>query len=271
MRRSPIPWTVFACVRLKPMTLLTRVTVRRFAAAVLAVFFAMFLGSQFPALRADHLGFFLAAHPRDQGRVLPPHQPGEGGPHDVVRVRRAERLRQHVLDAARLAHRAHGAAGDQAGAFRRRLEQHAARTELADHLVRNRRALAERDPDQVLLCRLDALLDGRRHFLRLADAEADDAVAVADDHQRAEAQVLAALDDLRHAVDRDDGVLDLQLRRLDFLPIAVHQCHYWATFSKYSAGRAVIAARSPAVTSTLVPYSGCAAITTRTPSLLRAP
>ena len=71
----------------------------------------------------------------------------------------------------------------------------------------------QRHADQVLLGRLDALLDGRRHFLRLADAEADDAVAVADDDQRAEAQVLAALDDLRHAVDRHHVVLDVELRR----------------------------------------------------------
>ena len=80
--------------------------------------------------------------------------------------------------------------------------------------VRNRGAL-QRHADQVLLRRLDALLDRRRHFLRLADAEADHAVAVADDDQRAEAQVLAALDDLGHAVDRDDGVLDVELRRID--------------------------------------------------------
>src|SRR5207245_11120626 len=73
----------------------------------------------------------------------------------------------------------------------------------------------QRHADEILLRRLDALLDRRRHFLRLADAEADDAVSVADDDERAEAQVLAALDDLRHAVDRDDRVLDVELRRVD--------------------------------------------------------
>src|SRR6187431_1961733 len=66
-----------------------------------------------------------------------------------------------------------------------------------------------------LLRRLDALLDRRGHFLRLADAEADHAVAVADDDQRAEAQVLAALDDLGDAADVDDRVLQVQLRRVD--------------------------------------------------------
>jgi hypothetical protein len=85
---------------------------------------------------------------------------------------------QHVVDAAALDDGTHGAAGDEARPVRRRLQQHRARAELADHLMRNRRA-SERHLDQVLLGRLDALLDGRRHFLGLADAEADDAVAVA--------------------------------------------------------------------------------------------
>jgi hypothetical protein len=92
-----------------------------------------------------------------------------------------------------------------------RLQQHAARAELADDGVRDRRAL-QRHADERLLRRLDALLDRRRHFLRLADPETHHAVAVADDDQRAEAQVLAALDDLGHAVDRDDGVLQVELR-----------------------------------------------------------
>src|SRR5262249_22428805 len=65
--------------------------------------------------------------------------------------------------------------------------------------------------NQVLLGRLDALLDGGRHLFRLADAEADDTMSVADDDQRAEAQVLAALDDLRDAVNRNDRVLDVEL------------------------------------------------------------
>src|SRR5688572_2842745 len=90
--------------------------------------------------------------------------------------------------------------------------------------MRNRRSL-ERHLDQVLLRGLDALLDRRGHFLRLANAEAHDAMTVADDNQRTEAQVLAALDDLRHAIDRDDGVLDLELRRIDLLTSPIHQRH----------------------------------------------
>jgi hypothetical protein len=47
-------------------------------------------------------------------------------------------------------------------------------------------------------------------------------VPVADDHQGAEAQVLAALDDLGDAVDGDDGVLQVELRRVDLLACSNH-------------------------------------------------
>ena len=66
---------------------------------------------------------------------------GERRAHDVVRVGRSERLGQHVLNAARLDHGAHRAAGDDAGAVRRRLEQHLPGAEAAEHRVRHRRAL----------------------------------------------------------------------------------------------------------------------------------
>src|SRR5919199_1603012 len=76
---------------------------------------------------------------------------------------------------------------------------------LADDGVRQR-VVDQRDADQVLLRRLDGLLDGHGDFARLARAEADVARAVADDHERREREVLAALDHLGHAVDRDDLV-----------------------------------------------------------------
>src|SRR6185436_8610022 len=122
-----------------------------------------------------------------------------------------ERFREHVLNPRALDHGTHRAARDETGAFGRWLQQHAARSKPPDHLMRNRRAL-ERHLDQVLLGGFDPLLDRRRHFLRLADAEPYDAVPITHHDERAEAEILAALDDLRHAIDRDDGVLDLELR-----------------------------------------------------------
>src|SRR5688500_712790 len=82
MRRSPIPWTVLACVRLKPMTLLTSVTFTRFAAAaVLAVFFAMYSvlssrryaptisASSLPRIRATRAGSFNPIRPANVART----------------------------------------------------------------------------------------------------------------------------------------------------------------------------------------------------------
>jgi hypothetical protein len=100
------------------------------------------------------------------------------------------------------------------GAVGRGLEQHRAGAEVAQHRMRNRRAL-HRHANQHLLGRFDRLLDRRGHFLGLADAEPDNAVTVTDDDQRAEAQVLAALDDLRDTADRHHRVLQLELRRVD--------------------------------------------------------
>ena len=52
-----------------------------------------------------------------------------------------------------------------------------------------------------------------KYFASFAHAESGVAVTVADDHQRREAQVFAALDDLGNAVDGNDVIL--QIRRID--------------------------------------------------------
>src|SRR5690606_7980647 len=64
---------------------------------------------------ANDVADLLAAARRDHARALLVLQRVEGGAHHVVRVRRAERLRNHVLDAERLEHGAHRTAGDDAG------------------------------------------------------------------------------------------------------------------------------------------------------------
>src|SRR3954454_539182 len=97
--------------------------------------FALF-AMEFPLLRAaagaDELFELLAAQAGDQRRFLQRAQAGEGRTHHVVRVVRSEALREDVLDAGRLDHGADGAAGDDAGAVRGRLEQHAAGAEAAE-------------------------------------------------------------------------------------------------------------------------------------------
>src|SRR4029078_314842 len=71
------------------------------------------------AARHD-LAHLLAAPGRYAARAVLMAERIESGAHHVVRVGAAERLRHHVLDAEGLEHRAHGAAGNDAGTCRRR-------------------------------------------------------------------------------------------------------------------------------------------------------
>src|SRR5688572_5454197 len=127
------------------------------------------------------------------------------GVHDVDRVRGAEALREHVVDAGALEHGADRATGDDAGTRAGRLEQHDTGRRLTLHRVRDGAGDA-RHVVEVLLGLLDALGDRRGHLLGLAVAHADLAVAVAHDHQSGEAEAPTTLDDLGHAVDSDHAL-----------------------------------------------------------------
>src|SRR6266545_4549977 len=136
-------------------------------------------------------------------------------------------------DADGLEDGAHRSPRDDARAGRSRLQEHAPRAVTANDGMRDRRAL-QGDLLHVLLGHLDALLDGHRDLLGLAGAIADPALAVAHHHESGEREVLAALDDLRHAVDVDDAVDQLSALRVAFFlalarraraasPVAAHR------------------------------------------------
>ena len=80
--------------------------------------------------------------------------------------------------------------------------------------MRNRGAL-QVELHHVLLGLLDRLADGHGNFARLAHAEAGVAALVAHDDERRKAEVLAALDDLGDAVDRNDLIFQVGLIRLN--------------------------------------------------------
>src|SRR3712207_4393046 len=123
-----------------------------------------------------------------------------GGVHAVDGVRRAEALRQHVVDAGARQDRAHRATGDDTGTGAGGLQQYAAGGRLTLHGVRDG-AGDTRHLVEVLLGLLDALGDRRGHLLGLAVADAHGAIAVAHDHEGREAEAPATLHDLGHAVD----------------------------------------------------------------------
>src|ERR1700754_3148318 len=143
----------------------------------------------------------------------------EGGANHVVGVRRADRFRHHVLDAERFEYRAHRAAGDDAGTGRSRAQVDAARAMAAGDIVMQRAAFAQRHPGQVALRRFGRLADRLGHFARLAVAESDPALLVADHDQRRKAEALADLDDLRHTIDVDELVDELAVAFFPAAPV----------------------------------------------------
>ena len=144
---------------------------------------------------------------------------------EVDRVLRAEALREDVVEAGELEHRADAAAGDDAGTGRGRLEQHAAGAVDAERRVRDGRAVLGH-AEEVLLGLLDALLDRQRDLAGLAVADADDVALVTHHDQRGEREATAALDDLRDAVDLDDPLLQVHAdgadRAVDALMLLAH-------------------------------------------------
>src|SRR6202008_2535857 len=103
---------------------------------------------------------------------------------------------------------------DDAGTGRCGTQVDAPRPVTAEDVVMQRAALAERHACQIALGRFGCLADRFRNFARLAVAEPDPALLVADHDQRRKAEALAALDDLRHAIDVDELVDELAVALL---------------------------------------------------------
>src|SRR3989475_9307410 len=133
-------------------------------------------------------------------------QPVQRGPHHVVRVGGAEALGEDVAHAGALEHRAHRAAGNDAGPGRGGLQEHAPGAVVTDDFMRDRRP-RERDLDQAAAGGFDRLAHGLAHLVRLAGGDPDPPLPVAHGDERVEPEAPAALHDLRDAVDGND-VLD---------------------------------------------------------------
>src|ERR1700704_464650 len=144
----------------------------------------------------------------------------EGGANHVVGVRRSDRLRHHVLNAKGLEHRAHRPAGDDAGPRRGCAQVDPARAVTAGDIVMQRAAFAQRDARQIALRRFGRLADGFRNFARLAVAESDPALLIANDDQGRKAEALAALDHLRHTIDVNELVDELAVALFPAAPVA---------------------------------------------------
>src|SRR6056297_1472398 len=101
--------------------------------------------------------------------AVQPLQGTHGGLDDIVRIVRSDAFGQNVADSRHLEDSARGAAGDHAGPFGCRHQQHLARPVLADYVIGDGLAL-QRNIDHVLLGSLHTLADRFRNFLCLAQS-----------------------------------------------------------------------------------------------------
>ena len=116
------------------------------------------------------------------------------------------RFRHDVMHAERLEDGAHRAAGDNAGTGWSSAQHDASRAVSAGDIVVQRATFAQRHANQSVLCRLRRLADCLRNFARLAVAETDPALLIADDDERGETEAAAALHHFRDAVDMDQTI-----------------------------------------------------------------
>jgi len=137
-----------------------------------------------------------------------------GGLEHVVRIVRAERLREHVLNPGGLEHRTHRTARDDARTLSGRLQKYARGAEVSGDLAWDRRVL-ERHEDQVLLGVLDGFANGLRHLSSLAKPDADVTVTIPDDDERREGESPATLHDLGDPVDRYHPIREIQRTGID--------------------------------------------------------
>src|SRR6266700_4479760 len=120
-------------------------------------------------------------------------QRAQRGFHDVVRVLRAERLGQYILEADGFENRADGFAGDDSRSGRGWAQQNVRAAKAPGDLVRNR-AVAEGDAHHGRASDFAAFADRIGHFPGLAQSDADAPTLVAHHHQRAETEAASALD-----------------------------------------------------------------------------
>src|SRR2546430_10231444 len=219
-----------------------------------------------PGLVVDRLELH-AALPRHVTRRREVLQAVECGPYHIMRVGRAEALREDVAHSGALQHRAYRAARDDPGARRRGLEEHAPGAVVADDLVRNRGA-RERHLQQATARGFDGLADRFADLVRLPRRDPDVPAPIANGDQRVEAEAPAPLHHLGHTVDRDD-VLDEPVA----LALALARIAPLATPSATATATTPAASATPSTPSTAAAAAATAATAagTRSRTLLGMP
>ena len=125
-----------------------------------------------------------------------------------MRIPASLTLLKNVADADSFDNGTDRTAGNNARSFEGRFQEDAARPEVSEHFMRNG-ASVKGNREQVLLGLLAALANRLRHFVGLAKADANAALAVTNDNLRGERKPATALNDFCAAVDMNHAVSQL--------------------------------------------------------------
>src|SRR5262245_32780698 len=145
--------------------------------------------------------------------------------HHIIWVGRAERFRHHILHAERLEDGPHRAASDDTGPGRRRPQVYPACTMATGHIVVQGAAFAQRHADEAALSGIGGFADRLGDLARLAVAEADPPLLVANHHERSKAEAAPAFHHLGHAVDVDELVREFAFALFALAAFAWFTCH----------------------------------------------
>src|SRR5690625_4932694 len=108
------------------------------------------------------------------------------------------------MDTGAFQNRTHRTTSDNTGTGSCGLQEYNTSGFFTRNRVRNC-SLDARNAESVLLCFLDTLSNCRGNFLRLAVADTNGTVAVANNYESGEAKPASTLNNLGHTVDRDDA------------------------------------------------------------------
>src|SRR5512137_451465 len=209
IRMSPMPRNTLRCFSGRPMELFT------------SVIFSVFSTVSSSDDRLD-IGYVLAPQGRNLTGGPKPAEPAQGRLDEVVGVVGTQAFCEHVLHAGHFQHGTNGAACDEARSFRGGFQEHPARAEFPDDLVGDR-AVADGDLRHALAGLLHPLADRFGYLVGLAQARSDGTLAVADNHDGAEAEPPAALHDLGRPVDGHNTVQDLRFFHPEFFSVPVQR------------------------------------------------
>ena len=138
----------------------------------------------------------------------------DGSLNNAVGVGRALALSKNIFHTDTLQNGAHSTTGNNTSTWSCRFQKHLSTAVFTHLLVRNS-TLKHRDTDKILLCIVNALLNGGLNFLSLTKTIANNTILVSNNDDGSKGECTTTLGDFRDTINCDKTVLELYVARLN--------------------------------------------------------